>query len=147
MLVLAVDDATFHDHAHLSQIRDILESKAFRRGLSLVVPLVLGLLAAALQLARRPSEGAADPLRYHTNGRWRRVLVPGARAAESGEGIRSFLALLLPAGLAMLPLFGELGYRLPWGYDAGGSVAGIVAIFGLSLYLGARLRTELRNEV
>jgi tetratricopeptide (TPR) repeat protein len=119
----------------------------FRRGLSLVVPLVLGLLAAALQLARRPSEAAADPLRYHTNGRWRRVLVPGGQAAESGEGIRSFLALLLPCGLAMLPLFGKLGYRLPWGYDSGSPVAGIAAILGLSLYLGARLRTELRNEV
>jgi tetratricopeptide (TPR) repeat protein len=121
----------------------------FRRGLSLVVPLVLVLLAVALHLARRPSgvEGSAEPPRARPPGLWRRILLPGFEAVASGEGFRGFLSLLLPAALAMLPLFGTLGYRLPWGYDPGRSAGWIVTILGLSLYLGVRLRTELRNEL
>jgi len=119
----------------------------FRRWLSPVVPLVLALLAVALQQARRPfgSSSESDPLRFHSNNRWRRILLPGAGAAESGEGAGGFFAVLLPVALIMLPLFGRLGYRLPWGYDPGSSVAWIVAILGLTLYLGVRLRTELRD--
>jgi len=123
----------------------------FRRWLSPVVPLVLALLAVALQLAGRPlgssSEAASDSLRFHSNNRWRRILLPGAGAAESGEGLGGFFAVLLPVALIMLPLFGRLGYRLPWGYDPGSSVAWIVAILGLTLYLGVRLRMELRNDI
>ena len=121
----------------------------FRRWLSPVVPLVLALLAVALQLARRPfgSSSDADPLRFHSNNRWRRILLPGAGAAESGEGAGGFFAVLLPVALIMLPLFGRLGYRLPWGYDPGSSVAWIVAILGLTLYLGVRLRMELRDDL
>ncbi len=119
----------------------------FRRWLSPVVPLVLALLAVALQQARRPfgSSSESDPLRFHSNNRWRRILLPGAGAAESGEGAGGFFAVLLPVALIMLPLFGRLGYRLPWGYDPGSSVAWIVAILGLTLYLGVRLRMELRD--
>jgi tetratricopeptide (TPR) repeat protein len=121
----------------------------FRRGLSLVVPLVLALLAFALQLARRPAavESFADPLRSHPAQRWRRALLPGLTAIEDGEGFRGFLVLLLPAALAMLPLFGTLGYRLPWGYDPGGNTGWIVMILGLTLYFGVRFWAELRNAV
>jgi hypothetical protein len=113
------------------------------------VPLVLLLLAVALHLARRPSggEGSAEPPRARPAGLWRRILLPGFAAVASGEGFRGFLSLLLPAALVMLPLFGTLGYRLPWGYDPGRSTGWIVTILGLSLYLGVRLRTELRNEL
>jgi len=119
----------------------------FRRWLSPVVQLVLALLAVALQQARRPfgSSSESDPLRFHSNNRWRRILLPGAGAAESGEGAGGFFAVLLPVALIMLPLFGRLGYRLPWGYDPGSSMAWIVAILGLTLYLGVRLRMELRD--
>lgn len=137
--------ATFHAHEAPSARLEL-----FRRGLSLVVPLVLALLAVALQLARRPfgsAEPGADPLRFRSHDRWWRILLPGAAAAEIGEGFRGFLALVLPVALIMLPLFGRLGYRLPWGYDPGSSTAWIAAILGLTLYLGARLRTELRNDV
>jgi tetratricopeptide (TPR) repeat protein len=120
----------------------------FRRGLSLVVPLVLALLAMALHMARLPfGSSEVDPLRFRSNNRWRRALLPGAEAAEAGEGVRGFLAVLLPAALLMLPLFGSLGYRLPWGYDPGSSAPLIVAALGLLLYLTVRLRTELRNAV
>jgi tetratricopeptide (TPR) repeat protein len=121
----------------------------FRRGLSLVVPLVLVLLAVALHLARRPSgpEGSAEPPRARRPGLWQRILLPGFEAAAFGEGFRAFLSLLLPAALVMLPLFGTLGYRLPWGYDPGRTTGWIVTILGLSLYLGVRLRTELRSEL
>lgn len=122
----------------------------FRRGLSLVVPLVLILLAVALHLARRPfgsGDLAIDPMRFRSPSRWRRALLPGAAAAEAGEGIGAFLSLLLPVSLLMLPLFGKLGYRLPWGYDPGSLTAWVLTILGLTFYLGVRLRTELHNEV
>jgi len=147
--------------ARIPEIRDELLStlraqeapsarlELFRRGLSLVVPLVLVLLAVALHLARRPSgvEGSAEPPRARPVGLWRRILLPGFEAVASGEGFHGFFSLLLPAALVMLPLFGTLGYRLPWGYDPGRSTGWIVTILGLALYLGVRLRTELRNQL
>ncbi len=122
----------------------------FRRWLSLLMPLILALLALAIHLARRPfglTEKLAEPRRSRTHDRWRRVLVPGLTSAEAGEGVRSYLSLLLAIGLLLLPLFGGLGYRIPWGYDPGNLTAWIVAILGILLYLGARLRWELRHGV
>ena len=46
----------------------------------------------------------------------------------------------------MLPLFGRLGVRIPWRYDPGNFVSWIIAILGLALYFGVRLRRELRDE-
>ncbi len=120
-----------------------------RKALPLAVPVGLALLTLALYVARRPFRDAerSEPVAYRPYGRWQRVLLPGLVSAEAGEGPQSFLALLLPAALLMLPLFGGLGYRIPWGYDPGNLAAWILAILGLSLYVGARLRWELRNEV
>jgi len=122
----------------------------FRRWLSLLVPVILLLLALAIHLARRPfglTEKLAEPRRSRAEGRWRRILVPGLTSAEAGEGIRSYLSLLLATGLLMLPLFGKLGYRVPWGYDPGNLPAWILAVLGLLLYFGARLHWELRHGV
>lgn len=121
----------------------------FRRWLSLIVPVILLLFALAIHLARRPFglTERTEPRRSGAGDRWRRILVPGLSAADGGEGIRSYLSLLLPVGLLMLPFFGALGYRIPWGYDPGQLTAWILAILGISLYLGARLRWELRHEV
>ena len=118
----------------------------FRRWLSLLVPVVLVLLALSIHLARRPfglTEKVAEPRR----DRWQRILVPGLASAEAGEGLRADLALLLAVGLLMLPLFGRLGYRIPWGYDPGRLTAWVVAILGILLFFGARLRGELRHGV
>jgi tetratricopeptide (TPR) repeat protein len=118
----------------------------FRRWLSLSVPVILALLAVALHLARR-SFPDAEPYRYPPRGRWWRALLPGAPSAAAGEGVKAFLALLLPVALLMLPMFGRIGYRIPWGYDPGSFTAWIVMILGLSLYVGLRLRRELSDEV
>ena len=121
----------------------------FRRGLSLLVAVALVLVALALHLARRPSGYTERPLYDEPDSRllpWARALVPGLASAEVGEGGRTFLAILLAAALLMLPLFGQLGYRIPWRYDPGNLVSWIFAILGLSLYLGVRLRRELRTE-
>lgn len=122
----------------------------FRRWLSLLVPVILVLLALSIHLARRPfgvTEKTAETRRSRSSGRWRRILVPGLTSAEAGEGIRSYLSLLLTAGLLMLPLFGRLGYRIPWGYDPGNLTAWILAILGVLLFLGVRLRWELHHGV
>lgn len=122
----------------------------FRRWLSLLVPVILVLLALSIHLARRPfglTEKMAEPRRQRLGDRWRRILVPGLTSAEAGEGVRSYLSLLLAAGLLMLPSFGKLGYRIPWGYDPGNLTAWILAILGILLFLGARLRWELRHAV
>jgi len=122
----------------------------FRRGQSLLVSLSLVLVAVALHLARRPfgykeltggafSEGAFD--------RWGRVLLPGVASAEVGEGGKAYLAILVPTALLMLPLFGTLGARIPWRYDPGNLASWVVAILGLALYFGVRLRQELRDAI
>ena len=118
----------------------------FRRGLPLLVSAVLILVAVALTFARRaerPEPAAAS----RSLGRWRRALLPGFRSAEAGEGGRVYGALLVPLALVMLPFFQGIGYRIPWGYDPGNVVSWIVAILGLVVWFGARLRLEQRNEI
>jgi len=121
----------------------------FRRGLSLLVSLSLVLVALALHLARRPfgyAEESAELLPEGALDRWGRVLLPGITSAELGEGGKTFLALLVPTALLMLPLLGTLGVRIPWRYDPGNSLSWILAVLGLSLFFGMRLRQELRGE-
>ncbi len=122
-----------------------------QHGASLAAALGVILLAVALHLARRPYGYTETQLHWrlgrHAVDHWRRVLLPGLSSAEAGEGARAFLALLAPAALLMLPLFERLGYRIPWGYEAGSLAPWIVSTLGLLLYLGARLRWELRNAV
>jgi tetratricopeptide (TPR) repeat protein len=118
----------------------------FRRGLPLLVSALLILVAVALHFARR-GERPEPSRERRTLGRWGRALLPGFRSAEEGEGAKSYGALLLPLGLLMLPFFQALGYRIPWGYDPSNVSAWIVAIVGLVLWFGARLRLERQNEV
>lgn len=118
----------------------------FRRGLPLLVSALLILVAVALHFALRGER--PEPARERrAPGRWVRALLPGFRSAEQGEGVKSYAALLLPLGLLMLPFFQGVGYRVPWGYDPGNVTSWIVAILGLALWFGARLRLERQNEV
>lgn len=109
------------------------------------------LLAVALHLVRRRYGYSETQLQWRLGHRGldlcRRVLVPGLASAEAGDGARAFLALLAPAALLMLPRFERLGYRIPWGYDPGSLASWTLAVAGLLLYVGARLRWELRNAV
>ena len=121
----------------------------FRRGLPLLVALSLVLVALALHLARRPfgyTERSAEIFPEGAVDRWGRILLPGVVAAEVGEGGRAFTALLVPIALLMLPFLGRLGVPIPWRYDPGSFLSWVVAILGLSLYFGVRLRRELRGE-
>jgi len=121
----------------------------FRRGLTLLVSLSLVLVALALHLARRPFGYTERPAELSPEGafdRWGRVLLPGLAAAELGEGGKAFLSLLVPTALLMLPRLGRLGISIPWRYDPGISLSWLVALLGLALYLGVRLRRELRGE-
>ncbi len=120
-----------------------------RRGLSLLVSLSLVLVALALHLARRPfgyTERSTEIFPPGAFDRWGRALLPGVASTEVGEGGKAFLALLLPASLLMLPLLGRLGVPVPWRYDPGTLPSWILAILGLTLYFGVRLRRELRGE-
>lgn len=122
----------------------------FRRGLSLLVALSFILVAVVLHLARRPlgyAERAGEVFPEGAFDRWGRILLPGVASAEIGEGGKSYLALLIPTALLMLPLLGRLGVRIPWRYDPGTLLSWVVAILGLALYFVVRLRLELRNEV
>ncbi|HEX4965860.1 MAG TPA: tetratricopeptide repeat protein [Thermoanaerobaculia bacterium] len=125
-------------------------STPLRRGLSPFVALSLILLAVALHLARRPfgyHERTGDVVAEGAFDRWARVFLPGLASAEIGEGGKSFLAILLITALLMLPQLGKIGVRIPWRYDPGNTASWIVAILGLLLYLGLRLRRELRDAV
>lgn len=122
-----------------------------RRWLSVAVAVGLAVLAAALHLARRQRGYTEPPLDLRVGhgrrDRWLRLLLPGAAAAEAGEGVRSYLAVLVPTALLTLPFVDRLGYRQPWGYDPGGTLPWTIAVIGLLTYLGARLRWELQNDV
>jgi tetratricopeptide (TPR) repeat protein len=121
-----------------------------RRGISLFVSLSLILVAVALHLTRRPfgyTEGTGDVIREGAFDRWARVLLPGLSSAEIGEGGRSFLAILLATALLMLPSMGRLGVHIPWRYDPGNFASWFIAIAGLLLYFGVRIRRELRDQV
>jgi len=121
-----------------------------RRGLSLLVALSFILVATLLHLARRPlgyAERGAEVFPEGAFDRWGRILLPGVASAEIGEGGKSYFALLVPAALLMLPLFGRLGVAIPWRYDPGSSLSWVVAALGLLLYFGVRLRLGLRDEV
>jgi tetratricopeptide (TPR) repeat protein len=122
-----------------------------RRGVSVVFAVALILVAIGLHLGRRRFGYTEPPLDIRLGSsafdRWRRILLPGVAAAEAGEGGRAYLALLAPAALLTLPLAGDLGYRIPWGYDPGSSILWTFAVLGLLLYFGARLRWELTHQV
>jgi tetratricopeptide (TPR) repeat protein len=125
-------------------------SDLFRRGRSLLASLSLVLVAAALHLARRPFGYKERPAGIFSDGasdRWGRVLLPGVASAEVGEGAKAYLAILVPTALLMLPLFGTLGARIPWRYDPGNLTSWVLAILGLALYFGVRLRQELRDAI
>jgi tetratricopeptide (TPR) repeat protein len=121
----------------------------FRQWLSLALALGLVLVAGALHLARRPfgyPERAVEIFPEGAIDRWGRILLPGVSSAEVGEGGRTFLALLVPTALLMLPLLGKLGVRIPWRYDPGNVLSWIIAALGLLLFFGVRIRRELRQE-
>jgi tetratricopeptide (TPR) repeat protein len=125
-------------------------STLLRRGLSLFVSLSLILVAVTLHLARRPfgyTERTGDVVMEGAFDRWARVFLPGLASAEIGEGGRSFLTILFITGLLMLPWFGTIGVHIPWRYDPGNWASWTLAIMGLALYLGLRLRQELRDAV
>jgi tetratricopeptide (TPR) repeat protein len=122
----------------------------FRRGLSLLVALSFILVATVLHLARRPMGYAERPAEVFPEGafdRWGRILLPGVASAEIGEGGKSYLAILVPTALLMLPWLGKLGVRIPWRYDPGTLLSWVIAILGLALYFAVRLRLQLRDEV
>ena len=124
--------------------------EVLRRGLSMLFSLGLVLIALTLHLARRPfsyTERAVEVFPEGAFDRWGRILLPGVASAEVGEGVRSFLALLVPTALLMLPLLGRLGMTVPWRYDPGNSLSWILTILGLAIYFGVRLWRELRHEV
>jgi tetratricopeptide (TPR) repeat protein len=119
-----------------------------RRGLSVFLSLSLVLIALTLHVARRPfgyTERAAEVFPEGAFDRWGRILLPGVASAEIGEGVRSFLALLLPTALLMLPLLGRLGTTIPWRYDPGNLTSWILAVLGLAIYFSVRLRRELSH--
>jgi tetratricopeptide (TPR) repeat protein len=119
-----------------------------RQGQAPFLALGLVLIAVSLQLARRPfgkTERGGEVFPEGAFERWGRALLPGVGSAEIGEGGKSFFALLVFTALLMLPLIGRIGTRIPWRYDPGNLLSWVLAILGLAIYFGARLRRELRH--
>jgi len=112
----------------------------------LLAVLVLGAAFGLRRIRGAVDEDDTPPAAAAGRGAgWRRALLPGLAAAEAGAGWRAYCALLVPVALLLLPLASRIGYRVPWGHDPGGAAAWIVAAAGLLVYLGARLRRELRG--
>lgn len=73
-------------------------------------------------------------------GRVLRVLLPGWVSLEEGAGGRAWLALAVPALLAVLPALPRIAFPLPPG-GGGGELLGL-AVAGLVLYFAARVWWE-----
>ncbi len=116
-------------------------------GIVLAAGAVLGAAAVRRKLGSDDEPDAAWPSRPSRRDPWLRAFLPGCATAASGEGGRSFLALLVPVALLLLPLGGRIGYEVPWGYDPGDLVPRALAVVGILVYLAARLTWELRNRV
>lgn len=110
-------------------------------------PLATLILALALHGFRR----ARGYSRFHRDQRhrrgrgWREVFVPGLASVQAGEGMRAFLALLVPIAAIYLPLANRLSYRMPWGYDPGMVLTWSLACLTLALYLTLRVGSHLRH--
>lgn len=106
-----------------------------------------GLAIAALAgrlLPRAHAEAQAPPL-VDWRSRWGsvyRVMAPGLAELEAGESGRAAAALLMAAGLLLIPWVGANGYRLPWGYEPVVHLGGWVAMAGLVLFFVLRWRRE-----
>jgi tetratricopeptide (TPR) repeat protein len=128
--------------------REAVRGELLRQGLPLLVAVALLLVAVALHLARRHAGYTERPLWNDPDSRalrWVYALVPGLLSCEAGEGGRALAALLLPVALLTIPLSSRIGFPLPWRYDPGDVAIG-VAVVGLLIYFGVRLRRELRAE-
>jgi tetratricopeptide (TPR) repeat protein len=127
------------------ELNEVLGPPSLERGSMLRA---LGVLVATFLLAFlwwRFSSGAPLGVPATALGResWlerlARVVVPGLGSAESGDGARGFLALLVPTAALMLPFHTVIGFSLPWGYEPGATFPWIVAIAVVSVFYAVRL--------
>lgn len=111
----------------------------------------LGVLLATMLLAFlwwRFSSGAPLAVPASALGRefWLerfvRVLVPGLGSAESGDGVRSFFAVLAPTAALMLPFHTVIGFSLPWGYEPGAMLPWVVALVVVTVFYAVRLAVK-----
>jgi len=114
-------------------------------GLPVAVLLTLGAVAFDFWRRRVPRPGVPALPQGGALGRWARALLPGLAAAEAGDGWRGFEALLAVAALAILPLMGRLGYRIPWGLDPGNGLVVAALVIGFGLFFGRRVRRARRG--
>ena len=120
-------------------------------GLPRAAALLLAVLVLAAAFGLRRVRGAVDEddtppaAAAGRAARWRRALLPGLAAAEAGAGWRAYGALLVPVALLLLPLAARIGYRVPGGTSPASRRPGSSPSAGLLVYLGARLRRELRG--
>ncbi len=111
----------------------------------LAQPLGACLLAIALApLVRWLRAGTSGGWSPTTNGdetaleRWGRRLIPGVLSTEAGDGLRAFLAVLVPMALLLLPVAGVLANRPPWALEPAGSWSLVVGVGGFLLYYAIR---------
>jgi tetratricopeptide (TPR) repeat protein len=115
---------------------------------SLALPLAALALALLFQrLLRSAGAVASLPLVPGRPARLLRVAVPGLQAMVEGGGMRSYLALLLPAALLTVVLGRGSEYSIPWGLHPGSMLSLGVGLGGLAvIYLG-RVWWELHHGV
>lgn len=121
-------------------------SSPWRDYLSLPFALA-GLVVAWLAghvLPRAHLEAQAPPL-VDWGSRWGsvyRVLAPGLAELEAGESAQAAIALLVAAGLLLIPWVEANGYRLPWGFEPVVHLGWWAAMAGLALFFALRWRRE-----
>lgn len=126
-------------------------SRIGRYGLSLLLGLGCILLGVTLDLARRPFGYSELPFDLRESRslseRLLRAFLPGFKAAELGEGVRSFLLLLLPVSLAALVAAALPFYRAASSFGGGlPRLAVGLALLALVSFFGVRCAQALRSQ-
>jgi len=119
------------------------------RVLSLPLAIAFLILAAGLHLIVRRGERAefvpADKLA--PEGTWRSALLVGFAEVENDRPLKGFFLILFLVTLISLPWAAELGYRMPWIYGPGSSLASILAAAGLGTFVLLRLVGHTRGTL
>ena len=111
----------------------------------LVQPVGACLLAIALApLIRWLRAGTSGGWSTTTSGdetaleRWGRRLIPGVLSTEAGDGLRAFLAVLVPTSLLLLPISGVLANRPSWALEPGSAWSLFVGVGGFLVFYVVR---------
>lgn len=120
----------------------------WRRNFSLAILLATLLLAVTLHMVRLQLGYRSELLeeREPSPPAWLRALVPGLASIHQGYGWRTFIGIMCPTGLLILPWLRGIGYRTPLGLDPGQWLPMVASVVALLILMLIRLGWEMTAD-